>query len=173
MKHLSLTFLPVSKPYANRYSLVFMLFNTTFNNIIVISWLSVLLVEETRENHRKEQVTDKLYHIMLYTSPWSRFKLTTTVVIGTDCLGSCKSNYHTITAMTAPQIGFNLETWHVIFYIYRTILSWNSSFSLYHPGSLDIKYVFNTCCFDTVTERFYVIGLYFLKFIFNKSHWFN
>jgi hypothetical protein len=23
------------------------------------------------------QVTDKIYHIMLYTSPWSRFKLTT------------------------------------------------------------------------------------------------
>ena len=48
------------------------------------------------------QVTDKLYHIMLYTSRWSGFELTTSVVIGTDCLGSCKSNYHTITAMTAP-----------------------------------------------------------------------
>jgi hypothetical protein len=47
------------------------------------------------------QVTDKLYHIMLYTSPWSRFELTTSVVIGTDCIGNCKSNYHTITAMTA------------------------------------------------------------------------
>jgi hypothetical protein len=42
------------------------------------------------------QVTYKLYHIMLYTSPWSRFELTTSVVIGTDCIGSCKSNYHTI-----------------------------------------------------------------------------
>jgi hypothetical protein len=30
------------------------------------------------------QITDKRYHIMLYTSPWSRFKLTTSVVIGTD-----------------------------------------------------------------------------------------
>jgi hypothetical protein len=48
------------------------------------------------------QVTDKHYHIMLYTSPWSRFELTTSVVIGTDCIGSCKSNYHTITATTAP-----------------------------------------------------------------------
>jgi hypothetical protein len=45
------------------------------------------------------QVTDKLYNIMLYTSPWSRFKLKTSVVIGTDCIGSCKSNYHTITTM--------------------------------------------------------------------------
>jgi hypothetical protein len=47
------------------------------------------------------QVTDKLYHIMLYTSPWSRFELTTPVAIGTDCIGSCKFNYHTITATTA------------------------------------------------------------------------
>jgi hypothetical protein len=45
-------------------------------------------------------VTDKLYHIMLCTSPWSMFELTTSVVIGTNCIGSCKSNYHTITATT-------------------------------------------------------------------------
>jgi hypothetical protein len=30
----------------------FMVFNATFNNISVISWLSVLLAEETGENHR-------------------------------------------------------------------------------------------------------------------------
>ena len=34
----------------NRDSL--MVFNATFNNISVISWLSVLLVEETGESHR-------------------------------------------------------------------------------------------------------------------------
>jgi hypothetical protein len=48
------------------------------------------------------QVTDKLYHIMLYTLPWSRFELKTSVVIGTDCIGSYKSNYHTIMTTTAP-----------------------------------------------------------------------
>jgi hypothetical protein len=47
------------------------------------------------------QVTDKLYHIMLYISPWSRFELTASVVIGNDCIGSSKSNYHTIIATTA------------------------------------------------------------------------
>jgi hypothetical protein len=36
-------------------------FNATFNNISVISWGSVLLVEADLP-----QVTDKLYHIMLY-----------------------------------------------------------------------------------------------------------
>jgi len=30
----------------------FMVFNATFNNISIISWRSVLLVEETGENHR-------------------------------------------------------------------------------------------------------------------------
>jgi len=46
----------------------FMVFNTTFNNISVISWQLVLLVEGTvvpGENNHLPQVTDKLYHIML------------------------------------------------------------------------------------------------------------
>jgi hypothetical protein len=29
-----------------------MVFNATFNNIAVVSWQSVLLAEETAENHR-------------------------------------------------------------------------------------------------------------------------
>jgi hypothetical protein len=81
----------------------FMVFNATFNNISVISWQSVLLVEDLEKTIDLSQVTDKLNHIMLYTLPWSRFKLTISVVICTDCTGSCKSKYHTITAMTAPQ----------------------------------------------------------------------
>jgi hypothetical protein len=78
----------------------FMVFNTTFNNISVILWWSVLLVEDTGgpgENHRPAQVTDKLYHIMLYIciEYWVGFKLTTLImVIDTDFIGSCKSNYH-------------------------------------------------------------------------------
>jgi hypothetical protein len=46
-----------------------MVFNVTFNNISVISWWSVLLVEETEvpgEITDLQQVIDKLYHIMLY-----------------------------------------------------------------------------------------------------------
>ena len=30
-------------------------------------------------------------------------KLTTLVVIGTDCIGSCKSNYNMIMATTTPE----------------------------------------------------------------------
>jgi hypothetical protein len=41
-----------------------MVFNATFNNILVISWRLVLLMDE--ETIYMSQVTDKLYHIMLY-----------------------------------------------------------------------------------------------------------
>jgi hypothetical protein len=87
-----------------------MVLNNTFNYISVISWQSVLLVEETRvpgENHWP--VTSHwqtLSHnvVLGYTSPWVELELTTLVLIGTDCIGtcSCKSNYHMITNMTAP-----------------------------------------------------------------------
>jgi hypothetical protein len=46
-----------------------MVFNATYNNISVMSWWSVLLVEETGvlgETTDLSQVTDTLYHIMLY-----------------------------------------------------------------------------------------------------------
>ena len=49
-----------------------MVINATFNKISVISWRSVLLVEESGgpgKNTDLSQITDKLYVIMLYTSP--------------------------------------------------------------------------------------------------------
>ena len=52
------------------------------------------------------RVTEKLFPIMLYTSPWSRFELTTSVVTSTDFIGSYKSNYHTIRATTAPTLRY-------------------------------------------------------------------
>ena len=50
------------------------------------------------------QVTEKLYkHNVVSSTPHrSRIQLTTLVVIGTDCIGSYKSNYHTVTTTMAP-----------------------------------------------------------------------
>ena len=80
-----------------------MVFNATFNNISVISCQSVLLVEETgipRENHR--HVASHWQTLLHNAVHLTQFKIRTSVVIGTDCTGSCKSNYHTITTTMAP-----------------------------------------------------------------------
>jgi hypothetical protein len=61
--------------------------------------------EYTEKTTDQPQVTDKLNYIMLYRVQLSGagFKLTTSVVIGTDCIGSCKSSYYAIT--TVPIYG--------------------------------------------------------------------
>ena len=81
------------------------------------------------------QVTDKLYHIMLYMH-WS-------VVIGTDCIGSCKSNYHTITATKAP---FRLWIKPYHSNIIWSIFSWkkvveyvNQQFELYYKAESGVN----------------------------------
>ena len=79
------------------------MFNVTFNNISVILWPSVLLVEETGvpgENHWKSLKNLMLYQVHL---PYMGFELATLVMIDNDCTGICKSNAHMIMTKTAPK----------------------------------------------------------------------
>jgi hypothetical protein len=75
------------------FDVYLMVFNATFNNISVISW-------GPGENHRPvashwQILIHNVVHFVL-------IEIRTSVVIGTDYIGSCKSNYNTITATTAP-----------------------------------------------------------------------
>ena len=77
------------------YRVRVMMFNTTFNNITAISWRSVLLVEETgvtRKNYWPAASHWQTWsHNVVSSTPRQELdsKLTTLVVIGTDCTGSC------------------------------------------------------------------------------------
>jgi hypothetical protein len=83
------------------YLIGFMVFNATFYNISVIMWLSVLLVEETGVPVENHQPVASDWQTL--SPEWdSNSQL---VVIGTDCTGSCKSNYYVITIIKAP-LGF-------------------------------------------------------------------
>jgi hypothetical protein len=69
-------------------------------------------VEEIRRKPPTCRKWSTLSHnvVFAYASPWSGYELTTLVMIGTDGIGSCKSNYHTITITTVLNYPFLEET---------------------------------------------------------------
>ena len=80
-----------------------MVLNAPFNNFWVISWRSVFIGEWNQSIRRNPDFI--AWCCIEYTLPRERFELTELVVIGTDCIGNCKSNHHTITITTAPVLG--------------------------------------------------------------------
>ena len=83
-------------------------FNAAFRNMSVISWRSVLLLDESgipRENHRPDASEwQNLLHNVLSSTPrhGAGFKHTTLVAICTVCTCNSKYNCHANTTSTTP-----------------------------------------------------------------------
>ena len=88
----------------------FIAVNATFNNISVISQQSVLLVKESGEHHRQTLSHNMWYRVHV---DWARLKRTTLVVISTDGIGSCKSNYHMRSRTTTDPLCLISMFWYL------------------------------------------------------------
>ena len=139
-----------------------MVFNATFNNISVISWQSVLLVEETRvpgEMHKRvashwQTLSHNVVHLALI-----KIRTHNIVVIGTDCIGSCKSNCHTITATTPPPKK-NISKTHIAEYWFNKIRPLDGMYK-HHQTSKPLLF-FNAKC-KLFTNHF--ISVTFIIFV--------
>jgi hypothetical protein len=79
---------------------------------IISDFKGVFSLHISGENHWP--ATDKLYHMMLYTLPWSRFELTTSVVIVSVLLVmSCFWDYCVQWNLCNPTPEFSDILWHL------------------------------------------------------------
>jgi hypothetical protein len=136
------------------------------NYLNVCSAHSYFIGGGNRRTRRKPSTCRKSltsYHIKLYmwTSLCSRFELTTSVVIGTDCIGSCKCNYHTITATTV-----SLRHWCSILYV-DYVMSKCPTFScIFVLISYNIPEV---CVYDKLLLHFYYVSNLDIIYNFNLT----
>ena len=95
----------------NKSWLWFMMFNATFNNISVILCRLILLVEEIGVpgvNHRPvASLSQSLSYNVVHLAQ-SKIRTHISMVICSDHIGSCKSNYHPITTKKRKKAYSNL-----------------------------------------------------------------
>ena len=114
----------------------------TFNNISVISWRSVISVEETKrpgKNHRPvashwQTLSHNVAHL-----PWSRFELTTSAVIDNDCKGN---NYNQYWCLWLELCHYRPLRYVVVFLTYD-MLNVMSDVKYYTYNILTYKYYWN------------------------------
>ena len=104
-----LTCCSIQNHYLDSKRVSVMVFNAAFNNIYNYIVAVSFIGGGNRSTQRKPPICCKsLTHSVISITPCHEgFKLTSLVVIGTDCTGSCKSNFHKITTMTAPWLKDN------------------------------------------------------------------
>ena len=129
-----------------------MVFNATFNNISVISWRSVYWWRKSEYPEKPptcrshwQTLSHKVVHLTLDG-------IQTHNLSGTDCLGSCKSKYHTMTATTAPGKRMINKKWMVYTHLLFCML-W---YKLYHNDRRQLTLYF--IGFFLIIEIYYVLS---------------
>ena len=110
-----------------KYSLCIKLHWIVVYNVYFSYMMAVNFIEGGNRSTRKNPPTCQksltnfiTYCSIEYTSPWRGIELTTLVVIGTDYIDSCKSNYNTIMATTAPN---NLLQFEWLIVVLRIVIN--------------------------------------------------
>ena len=126
---------------------------------------------------RKSLTNFNTYCCIKCTMPWTGLELTTLVVIGTDCTGSCKSNYHTTTTvpwclnnMNIIPIKSYMKLWkgakreiHWIFFI-RFVA--NARYIVPKDSTLSILFL---CCTLTLIHVYVLYIFEYFIFLLNPS----
>ena len=103
-------------------------FQQYFNYIVAVSFIGG--GNRSKPTICRKSMTNFITQCCIeYASPWTGFQLTTLVVISTDCICSCKSNYHTMTN-NVLYLRFNLEVfiwrqWRHVGYVPKSSITFS------------------------------------------------
>jgi hypothetical protein len=110
---------------------------------------------------------------------WVGFELTTLVVIGSDCIGSCQSNYHMMTTTTVTLISLVLFDWRLstrYSTLETSLISTDLIFSLFIWHAIHISTCTCTYRYFTKTHVYIILkhiqsNLPYVTFSGNREIW--